>query len=243
MPFERDFDYIVFKGLHALVISNHYDETFRVLSCIINFDKTVLETIKDIVDYYEDFLDEQIEDNVVKIVNYFRDDYIFESQEEKEMIYNMCNDIIIKINSKRGTKNVDKLKQHILSEYKSREFNISKNLIKGIDSIPESYFELVKDFNYCDFRILVYTSILVSDEDFEEFQNDFFLKNPFFINSLNILLDECPSLIENPLFRDRTKTCLKSFKEYIDANEVYDSKAKELANKRYKVYMKKLEEN
>lgn len=243
MPFERDFDYIISKGIHTLVISEHYEEIFNVLSCIIKIDINVLNTVKDMVDYYEDIFDEQIENNIVKIVSYFRDDYVFENQKEKELIYDICNDIIIKINSKTYIVNEDKLKQHILAEYKARGFNITKKLIEGIESIPESYFELVKDFNYCDFRILVYTSFLVSDEDFNEFQNDFFSKNPFFINSLNILLDECPSLLENTQFKNRIKICLKSFKEYIDTNDVYDNKGKALANKRYKIYMKKLEEN
>lgn len=242
MPFDSLEDYIIYKGIHALVISNYYDKVFMILSQIVAFDINVLETVRDITYYYVDFMDEKIENNVVRIINYYRNDYVYQSNEEKQKIFNICNDIIIKINSTANNKSIKKLKEHIIVEYKARGFNISNKLIKGVNKIPYAYFELVKDYNFTDFRILIFNNEIVSEQDFIEYLQNFSSDNFFFINCLKLLLDEYPNLLENPVFKNRIKISLQIFKDYIDNNEIFNDKTKNIINNHYKVYMKKIEE-
>ena len=232
--FRDIYDYFVYKGIYALVISEHYDESFCVLNTFIVFNKTILELAESIIDYLLPVMDDAIESNCIKIIEYYRNKEYSDTQ-EKEEIYNICNSLIIKINSReKKEKEINKQRRkYIIDEYVYRKFPISGTLMRGIIKNTNDYFKLVKEFIFGDFKILVYNTKLIDDETYYEYLPEIYKNNPFFINSILYMIQDCNVILQDTTFKDRVRLDLAVIKTYIDDDSELNKKEHKSIIKQY----------
>lgn len=123
-----------------------------------------------------------------------RNTLYFNQTKLKNHYRNIYNDLICSLNYCNDT-NVNEIYQ---SEIDKR---INCNLRFCTRGKKEKIKALVKDSMGLDFKVLNY---LISDIDDEKLENEI-LRNRHFLISLNVILDEFPTLLKNPKFVSRIK--------------------------------------
>lgn len=239
--FKDIYDYFVYKGVYALVISEHYDAVIELLDLFIVFSPDVVRMVECVIDYLLPVMDDNMIDNCKNFVLHCRElDY---SKEEKDEIYSICNSIIGKINSRNNNpkKIMKERKKYILTEYVYREFPINHTLLKGIAVNPDDYFKMVKEFNFADFKILVFNTNITDIETYYEYLPDILENNPFFINSLLFMFRDCNVILDNKEFLHRIELSLEVVKTYLDEKTELEKKESKAINKQYKKCMNYLE--
>lgn len=104
----------------------------------------------------------------------------------------------------------------------------TEDVEKQVHSIDNSIFN--------DFIVLFTHSKEVSDEDFKELYLPDLVNNNFYYESLNTILEECPSMFKDELFFDRFNMILKENKKI---NRTYSNLNKNIVKKVKRAQLKK----
>jgi len=229
---------IIGNGLYALIFSDDYDNVFNVLNSIIDFDEVSLSALIAPINDAMSFMDETIESNCYRILDYYREKK-YESVEEKNRIFDICNELIKQLNGRNKDKNhiIKCRKLYIYDMLKEKNIKIKPATIKEINTNLDDYFRFAKEFVISDFRILLYNSVLVDELDYNEYLENFYTYNPFFLNCVLSLIDIYPELLSDQTFRMRIKLDLEVVKKYI---ETLDDKTKKLKQKQLSLCLDKL---
>ena len=229
---KRIYGCILSKGLYSLIISEHYDEIFAFIDCLYEFDKCLLENVSYVIDFALPFMDDNIEDNSRKIINYYRFKE-YNSKEEKEEVFKLLNDLTQKINSRNTDEksvNLNRL-DYIYTEYKEKNLKLTSSIKKDIQGNLDDYFKLAKEFCFADFRVLVFNTSVICQEDYFEYLPDFYESNPFFVNNVMSLLNQFPDLLGDETFKLRIQLDISVIQNHLNSDNKISSKIKKSKEK------------
>lgn len=200
-------DYFVNKGIMMLLFSLEIEKAFASIADLLYFDyDNFLVYLKDIVINNCNNLDSKSIDNLDKILAYFRYDYCDKHPEQREKIYNKVNEIISYRNRANLTGVKEFVEEEFLCRFKYQE--LATGSVSSNDKIMENYL-LVKEYMEFDFYILYAHSTLCSVLTFLYIEPLFLQDDNRYIAGINKLIEECPSLLKDSVFRYRVKSILK----------------------------------
>ena len=206
---EKIAQYFVYKGILSLIYANSYEQRFELLSEALFIDyNNFLVPLKGIINEIYILLDKTSQDNLDRIIEYFRDVYVKEHPDEKVAVYNIVNEIIIL----RNKSSMIGLYTFVAQGWFLR-FNNQEELPNIMH--PKNIFNSFEQLKYLigqDFDIL-YTHFCCADEHFVEIQESFSDVNSVYLASVNKMVLECPYILKDEMVLNRIRTIIDLKKE------------------------------
>lgn len=241
MEFEIDIDeleiysYYVTRSFDALLFSVNKNNIFPLVDYSINLHSFFsLILFKEYITNYNDIFNDDLKENVYKIVEFYR--YEVEYQEhEKNKAMEMCNEIISFLNSKNGSD----LKKFMYEELKIRgclvkdEYKLLKN--NQLDVV----FQRLRGYYILDYYVLCLLLNTFNEEQTNNLIKTFSSCTVPFMYSINCLLYDCPQIF----YDENTKTYIQSISTLLnqELNDLeIDKSDKNVLKKEYCLYKKKL---
>ena len=195
------------------------DECYKKDSSFYDIDS--LKIFRNIVANFAQrgYLDRKVRSNLYRIITYGRN-IEDEFKDERIVVLNHILDFVNLAPDNSIDFYIAELYYRRKNKKELRKMDY-EDLRREIPSIRESIRN--------DFSVLTSHSNRVSDDEFVENYLKDCINNPMYIESLNTILIECPSMFEDKIFRDRAKSVL----ELKLCNN--DSKAYKKALKRYRI--------
>ena len=192
--------------LHKLLIATIFDNDSELYKRISNmYDLDTLEVFKNIVIYFsnENCISSSIKGNINKI--------LIDGREIEDKNY---NDRVNLINEIIGILNCQKKDESI--KFYAGELYLRRRDKKYLSCYDSEVISEIYDINesiYNDFSVLLCHSNEISDEEFVSEFLPSLVDNALYYESLNMFLEECPSIFEDKLFRDRMNCVITMNKE------------------------------
>lgn len=229
---EEGLAYLGVKGILALLYTDEFEKEFEYVSFYTDIeDPNFLVVLEQIIKEYTGMVDEEMKQNILRIISYFRFEHTKEHPENKKTVYDLANRIIELLNHSNGKNMSSWVSSQVLTRYRSRS-SAFKALINPEDAIP--YIKLI---NVDDFQMLVVHSNLVDEEEFKDFISE--VSGMDYIASINGLISEEKDLLTDPTFVSRVRYVSDKIKdEMSNAKDTYDDYPIKMAQKIYKKYEK-----
>lgn len=226
--------YVGIKGIQALMCTTDFDQELEYLKEYLDpDDPNLLSVLIVILDSYHDMIDNDMRNNVLKIISYFRFTYAVEHPEEKKEVYELCNKVLESLSKCDDSRMSLWACDQTRVRYNSAKYGFSA-LINPNDAIPYLKLLMVDDL-----EMIVTHSPMVTDEEFEEFASE--ITNIDYLLSMGLLMTECEALFTDPLFVKRVRYITSRIKEKLATSEEYcDDYPIKKAEKIYKKYEKNL---
>ena len=234
---DRTFAYFLYKGMNAIIFSDDFASVFDIVTTFIGIDDyTSLIALEEMIYNYRYILDDNMKDNISKLINFYRYDVEYESQEEKNEAFERLNNILCYIN-KSNTKELGKF---VGLELKTRGVCFSSMVNYVLNSSINYEFSKIKKYNVVDFLVLCLLIDLFPKNDAQKIIEDFSSYNFPFIYSINEIISEWPKLILEERSLDKIKKVSELLKK--DINDLDDKviKEKSILQKEYKIYTKRV---
>jgi len=201
--------YYMHKFLIAIMFDN--DRTFYKTAPWL-FDLNVLSEFKDTIVYFgnNDCINPRIRDNIYQILFDGRDI----NDEYLEQRIDLINEIIKYLNSCRYDNYIPFYRGQLYLRTKDKEYDkyTDQEIAKEIDLVDNAMFN--------DFIVLLSHGSDTTDEDFENKYLPDLVNNYSYYESLNMILEDCPSMFNDKLFVDRMNSILTLNKEYKKENKL-----------------------
>lgn len=199
--------YYLQKYVLAVIFDTKYN--FYKISQYI-YDIEILKFLKDIVKTYVDFgcFNNRVKNNIYKILV---DGRKVMDENYKQRI-EIINEIISILNSQKEDNSTIYYKDELYDRIKNKK-ELKCLTVEDIEKISLNIEKSI--FN--DFLVLDSHSESISNEEFTNKYLPYFINNGFYYESLNIILDECPSLFKKEIFIKRVNQVLSNNKK-IDKN-------------------------
>ena len=199
--------YYQHKFLTAIMFDDSYDY-YKVNPWLYDID--VLEDFKNIVKYYSnnDCLSDKVKDNIYKI--------LVDGRSIKDENYNerimLINEIIGILNCQKGDISLQFYLGQLLIRKRKNKNELKKYTLRDLYAeIPSTHESIFSDF----------IVLLSHNEQFVEKYLHTFAQDKLYYESLNVILEECPSMFQNELFLDRMNAIFELNKElYKDCNKL-----------------------
>ena len=174
------------------------------------YDIEILNYLKGIVKTYVELgcFNSRIKTNIYKILVNGRK-IMDENYEQRIQI---INEIIGILNSQKEDNSIIYYRDELYDRRKNikeLKYLTEKDIVKMSSNIEKSI--------YNDFLVLNSHSKSISDEDFDNVYLPYFINNNFYYESMNIILDECPSFFKDEVFIKRVNKVISNIKN-IDQN-------------------------
>lgn len=201
---------------HKFLISIMFDDNYSYYKKNTwVYDIDVLEDFRDVVKYYceSNCLSDKVKDNIYKI--------LVDGRSIKDENYNERITLINEIIGILNTQKEDNSLQYYLGQILLRKRRTINELKKY--NLEDLYAEIpdIHESIFSDFMVLLSHSKQISDEHFVERYLPEFSKDKLYYESLNIILEECPSIFQNELFVNRMNAIFKLNGElYRDGNKL-----------------------
>lgn len=195
--------YYLHKLLIGLLFDNIYD-SYKNLDWIYDID--VLEVLRSLIIEFVDHncFAPHIKDNIYDILTEGRN----KKDENYEKRIELINEIIMILNNQKEDLSVN----FYLGELVSRRKNIKEIKKYTLDDLSEE-IPYIDESIYNDFIVLFSHGNEVSDGEFLMEYLPGFIDNSYYYESLNMVLEECPSLFKNKLFASRVNLVLNEMKK------------------------------
>ena len=154
----------------------------------------VFQILDIILDINKHNMDATSTENAIRLVHFFKENYI---EIPKEELKEKVNNLLIKINNCDDSKMDEFIEKQLLKRHNN------ETLVKKMVSNLPSSIELVKSFIAFDFEVLVTHSYIKTDEEFDILASKYAKTNISYMGSINAIVSEYPDIKKNQLFMKR----------------------------------------
>lgn len=185
------------------------------------FDLTIMEYLKDIISEFtkKDLFSKKVKDNIKNYLLKARD---FKDDKRKERI-DIINDILSLLNNQQKDYSIGFYSLQLCLRRNSKKYLFTKNeeIISEIENVHGSIVN--------DYLVLGTHFETMSEENFKKYFLDKFIMSGFYVESINVLLDEMPQLFNNSTFYNRVMDILE-MKKFFE-NDKQDKLSKKVDKK------------
>lgn len=197
---KEDTMYFYAKCVETMVYTKDIDEFLEYLeSYFVMDEKIILSTLSTFIEMNQNYIDEQMKNNVYKIIQYYKEKCI-----KKEIqIQDQANLLIRQINTTNDSKIKTLIKNEISIRYE--DIIITYTALKN----TKSAMKFIKEKVEMDFEILINHSSFYNDEDFKEIKRICAENITDYIGCINMITTEHPNLLDSKLFVNRVKEVIE----------------------------------
>jgi len=202
--------YTFYKGINALIFTNNYDETFEDvqeafgepnLLFLYLFDVIVLNLNK--------IIDDDMKRNITDVIEYFRVEYSKKHTEEKEKIFELCNEIISFVNE-------NSFVGQDASIYCAEQLSIRGYSIMDRVKFTNGWnlmdtFNYLKQLNVQDFYMLNSHFLDKNREVFDLKKEEYSDPNFAYMQNISLIIAEYPDFLNDKVFVSRVNEIISLY--------------------------------
>lgn len=173
------------------------------LAILINYIAIYVDT-----DYAYSDLD--VKDRLYTLINYIRNNAVYQDDDTKKYYCDIFNDLVLKLNQMSSDSSN--------YEWVFHEITIRTDVKLGRQisyKKYKKYEEFVRRSLGYDFILLTYLSDEVDEETFDN-SIESLANDEFFFASLNVIIKQCPELLQFPIFKTRVKKVIDYNRKHMD---------------------------
>lgn len=177
---------------------------FYVLST--SFIAEFIYLIESYIDYK--ILDENLLNKIYTMIAYIKENANFVDKETKSYYHEIFNELILELIQSKDTDT------SIFFKNEQRKRLNGLEIIVNFGKSSQEVIDFLKESISFDFVFLIYHTEIVDEIEFEK-EIDTLMLDEFYFASLNAILDECPEILKDEIFRRRVKKVIELNKKNI----------------------------
>lgn len=229
---QENYIYLMIKGLNSIIFSTDYDLDYVIVRDTIGLNSyNSILLLQQLVFNYRMILDNNMKENVSKLINYYRYNLEYSTDEVKNDVYERLNNIIYTMNNSNS-----KTKEY-------SKFIDEESEMRGIwssiqvDGTLNLEFQRIKKYNEMDYLVLCLLTKMLEEETEQHVIETFSEQKSAFMYSINAIIGECPDIINNETALEMIKRVNDLLVIEIEKSETIDKK---ILKKEYKHYSKNI---
>ncbi len=234
--------FLYYKFINALVFTENYDMMFE--DFFTKYGKPSLATLailNAIVLNLGDIIDNNMERNILNMVNYFKVDYSCEHEDEKNDIFNICNEIIGYVNDHNFKG--EEASIYCAEQLALRGYSMIDRVILTGGKRLLSTFDFIKKLQVQDLLVIATLYGDKSGNLYNLKKEEYGDPSYTYITSIKISVEENPYYLDDKLFLQRLKEIVEIYEKNLKTYKPEKNEKIKSLKKYFKDFKKELKES